>query len=98
MLRRITPVAVNPSLIPKTLYMTPAEIEKLIAAGLQGCRVDVRSDDNTHFEALVVSAEFAGKRPLQRHQMVYRTLGDAVGGDIHALSIQALTPEEYAAG
>lgn len=82
----------------KTLYMTPAEIEKLIVAGLQGSRVTVHSDDNTHFEALVVSAEFAGKRPLQRHQMVYRTLGDAVGGDIHALSIQALTPEEHAAG
>jgi stress-induced morphogen len=45
-----------------------------------------------------VSAEFAGKRPLQRHQMVYRTLGNAMGGVIHALSIQALTPDEYAAG
>ena len=78
--------------------MTPAEIEKLIAAGLQGCRVAVHSADNTHFEALVVSADFAGKRPLQRHQMVYRTLGDSMGGMIHALSIQALTPEEYAAG
>ena len=75
--------------------MTPAEIEKLIAAGLQGCSVKVLSDDNTHFEAIIVSAEFAGKRPLQRHQMVYRTLGDAVGGAIHALSIQALTPEEH---
>jgi acid stress-induced BolA-like protein IbaG/YrbA len=78
--------------------MTPAEIEKLIAAGLKGCHVHVRSDDNTHFEALVVSTEFAGKRPLQRHQMIYRTLGDAMGGVIHALSIQALTPEEHAAG
>jgi acid stress-induced BolA-like protein IbaG/YrbA len=85
-------------LILKTFFMTPAEIEKLIVAGLQGCRVDVRSDDNTHFEALIVSAEFAGKKPLQRHQMVYRALGDAMGGAIHALSIQALTPDEYTAG
>jgi acid stress-induced BolA-like protein IbaG/YrbA len=77
--------------------MTPADIEKLIAAGLHGCQVKVYSDDNTHFEALVVSAEFAGKRPLQRHQMVYRTLGDAMGGVIHALSIRALTPDEQAA-
>ena len=82
----------------QTLFMTPAEIEKLIVAGLQGCRVNVHSDDNTHFEALVISAEFAGKRPLQRHQMVYRTLGPSMGGLIHALSIQALTPEEHAAG
>lgn len=74
--------------------MTPAEIEQLITAGLPDCLVSVSSDDNTHFEAVVVSAEFAGKRPLQRHQMVYRTLGELMGGEIHALSIQALTPEE----
>jgi len=74
--------------------MTPSEIESLIAAGLPGCEVQVSSDDNTHFDAVVVSPEFAGKRPLQRHQLVYRTLGDLVGGEIHALSIKALTPDE----
>jgi acid stress-induced BolA-like protein IbaG/YrbA len=77
--------------------MTPAEIEQLIAAGMPGCTVRVSSDDNTHFDALVISAEFAGKRPLQRHQMVYGTLGDKMGGEIHALSIQALTPDEPSA-
>lgn len=77
--------------------MKPAEIEKLIADGLPGCRVQVLSDDGTHFEAVVVSEDFAGKRPLQRHQMVYKTLGDLMGGEIHALSIQALTPEEQGA-
>ena len=78
--------------------MTPGEIENLITTGLPGCSVSVSSEDNTHFEAIVVCDEFAGKRPLQRHQMVYGTLGDAMGGDIHALSIQALTPEEVAGG
>jgi len=78
--------------------MTPSDIEQLIAVGLPGCSVQVRSDDNTHFEAVVVSAGFAGKRPLQRHQMVYRTLGEAMGGEIHALSISALTPDEQSAG
>ena len=77
--------------------MTPNEIESLIAAGLPGCEVQVRSDDNTHFDAVVVSADFVGKRPLQRHQLVYKTLGDLVGGEIHALSIKALTPDEWAA-
>ncbi len=76
--------------------MTPGEIEQLIAAGLEGCQVSVTSDDNTHFEAVVISADFAGKRPLQRHQMVYKTLGELMGGEIHALSIQALTPDEQA--
>ena len=74
--------------------MTPAEIEQLISTGLPGCQVQVLSDDNTHFDAVVISADFEGKRPLQRHQMVYGTLGELMGGEIHALSIQALTPEE----
>jgi len=77
--------------------MRPAEVERQIQAGLPGCRAVVRSDDDTHFEAVVVAAEFAGKRPLARHQMVYATLGAAVGREIHALSIQAHTPEEWAA-
>ena len=77
--------------------MKPAEIEKLIADGLPGCQVQVLSDDDTHFEAVVVSEAFAGKRPLQRHQMVYKTLGDLMGGEIHALSIRALTPGEQGA-
>jgi len=74
--------------------MKPAEIEKLIVTGLPDCQVQVMSDDDTHFEAVVVSDDFVGKRPLQRHQMVYKTLGDLMGGEIHALSIQALTPDE----
>ena len=77
--------------------MMPGDIEALIAAGLPGCSVQVRSEDNTHFEAVVVSPDFAGKRPLQRHQMVYRTLGAAMGGEIHALSINAMTPDEQGA-
>jgi acid stress-induced BolA-like protein IbaG/YrbA len=76
--------------------MKPNEIERLIAAGMPGCSVQVLSEDDTHFEALVVASEFAGKRPLQRHQMVYKTLGELMGNEIHALSIQALTPEEQA--
>jgi len=74
--------------------MSPNEIASLISQGLPDSQVEVRSDDNTHFEARVVSAAFAGKRPLQRHQMVYKTLGALMGNEIHAMSIQALTPDE----
>ena len=77
--------------------MTPDEIKTLIEAGLDTLTVDVRSDDNTHFAALVVSPEFSGLRPLQRHQLVYATLGSKMGNEIHALSIQASTPEEWGA-
>ncbi|MCP4001799.1 MAG: BolA/IbaG family iron-sulfur metabolism protein [Gammaproteobacteria bacterium] len=76
--------------------MTPTEIEQLISAGLTGCEVSVNTEDNTHFDAVVISTDFAGKRQLQRHQMVYRTLGELMGNEIHALSIQAMTPDEKA--
>jgi len=47
-----------------------------------------------HFNVLIVSEAFAGKAVLARHRMVYAALDDMMGSDIHALSIQALTPEE----
>jgi len=75
--------------------MDPTEVTKLIEAGFDDAIVKVMSNDNTHFEALVVASEFAGKRSLARHQLVYRCLGSLVGNEIHALSIKALTPEEW---
>ena len=74
--------------------MDAEAVARLIRAGLPGAQVRVQSDDNTHFAARVVAREFAGKRSLARHQLVYRTLGELMGREIHALSIEALTPEE----
>ena len=74
--------------------MNPDEIASMIRDGLSGADVQVASDDNTHFEAIVVSEHFEGVRPIARHQMVYKTLGALVGNEIHALSIRALTPQE----
>lgn len=74
--------------------MTPQEIADLIRAGLPGADVRVESDDNTHFAARVVARDFVGQRSLARHQRVYRALGERMGREIHALSIEALTPEE----
>ncbi len=76
--------------------MNPEEIARLIRAGLPGAQVHVHSQDNTHFAARVIAREFAGKRSLARHQLVYRALGELMGREIHALSIEALTPEESA--
>ena len=75
--------------------MDPTEISRLIETGLPDATVRVSSGDNTHFQALVVSEKFAGKRPLARHQLVYACLGSLVGNEIHALSITALTPDEW---
>ncbi|MCJ7592889.1 MAG: BolA/IbaG family iron-sulfur metabolism protein [Woeseiaceae bacterium] len=75
--------------------MDPSEISQLIKAGFDDAIVKVDSDDNTHFGALVVAQEFNGKRLLARHQLVYQCLGTLVGNEIHALSITALTPDEW---
>jgi len=53
--------------------------------------------DGQHFEALIVSALFRDKSRVQRHQLVYRALGDRMREEIHALSMKTLTPEEFEA-
>lgn len=78
--------------------MNAAAVQSLIEAGLPGAQVRVLSDDDTHFEAVIVAAQFTGKRMIQRHQLVYGTLGALMGREIHALSMQALTPEEAQRG
>ncbi len=76
--------------------MNPQEVAALIRAGVAGSEATVTSPDNVHFEAVVVSQAFAGKRPVQRHQLVYAALGPIVGNEIHALALQVFTPEEFA--
>jgi acid stress-induced BolA-like protein IbaG/YrbA len=81
--------------LPAPKPMTPSEVAELIRAGLPDAEVAVASEDDTHFEAVIVTAAFAGKRSLARHQLVYAALGQRVGREIHALSIKAYTPEEW---
>jgi acid stress-induced BolA-like protein IbaG/YrbA len=69
-------------------------IQQLIEAGLPGARAQVQGDDGVHFEAVVVAEAFRGKLPLARHRMVYATLGERMGGEIHALSLRTLVPGE----
>ena len=76
--------------------MDTATIKNLIEHGLPGAQADVHGPDGVHFEATVISSAFAGKLPLARHRMVYATLGERMGGEIHALSLKTLTPEEAA--
>ncbi|TWT19111.1 BolA/IbaG family iron-sulfur metabolism protein [Luteimonas marina] len=78
--------------------MNPDVIRDLIQQGLPGARVEVLGEDGVHFEAVVVSEAFAGKLPLARHRMVYATLGERMGGEIHALALRTLTPDEAARG
>jgi len=75
--------------------MTADEVTQLILSGLPDAEVRVATGDDTHFDAIVVARQFEGKRPLQRHQLVYAGLGARMGREVHALSIQAFTPDEW---
>jgi acid stress-induced BolA-like protein IbaG/YrbA len=77
--------------------MTADELKAIIAQGLKCDHVDVVGDGR-HWTAVIVSAEFEGKRPIARHQRVYATLGARMHTDeVHALSMKTLTPAEWAA-
>ena len=62
--------------------MNPEKIKQLIETGLPGANAVVQGDDGTHFEAVIVSDEFAGKTMLQQHQLVYKALGELMGKEI----------------
>lgn len=76
--------------------VTPDILRGYIAAGLPCEHLEV-DGDGRHFEALIVASAFEGKRPVQRHQIVYAVLGDRMREEIHALSMKTLTPAEWAA-
>nr|WP_307728106.1 BolA/IbaG family iron-sulfur metabolism protein [Massilia terrae] len=69
-------------------------IHSYISNGLECTHLEVEGDGQ-HFTAVIVSPAFEGKRPIQRHQLVYAALGDRMREEIHALSMKTLTPSEY---
>lgn len=74
--------------------MQAEDIKALIATGLTNARIEI-DGDGTHFQATIVSDQFEGKSMLQRHQLVYKALGEKMGTDIHALSMQTFTTFEW---
>ncbi len=77
--------------------MTADELQSFIAAGLPCEHIEL-TGDGRHWYATIVSREFEGKRPIQRHQRVYATLGQKMHTDeVHALSMKTYTPAEWAA-
>jgi acid stress-induced BolA-like protein IbaG/YrbA len=75
--------------------MTGSELEALIKAGIADAEVIVKGEGD-HFEATVISQQFEGRSRVQQHQLVYSTLGDRMGGEIHALALQTYTPGDWA--
>ena len=75
--------------------MTAQELQDLIGAGLPCAHLQVQGDGR-HWYATLVSAEFEGKRLIQRHQRVYATLGNRmVTDEVHALSMRTYIPSEW---
>ncbi len=77
--------------------MEAKEVEDLIRQGIPDAYVEVRdtTGGGDHFEALIVSSMFEGKALIERHQAVYKALGDAMRVRVHALSLKTLTPAQY---
>jgi acid stress-induced BolA-like protein IbaG/YrbA len=77
--------------------MDAKEVESLIRQGIPDAHVEVRdtTGGGDHFEALIVSTVFEGKGLVERHQTVYKALGDAMRVRVHALSLKTLTPAQY---
>lgn len=73
---------------PSTLEITDDSHKHV---GHEGAR-----DGRGHFSVLIVSPKFVGMNPLARHRAVYEALGDLMQTDIHALSMRAYAPEEFA--
>ena len=75
--------------------MTAEELQSIIQSGL-ACEHIALEGDGRHWYATIVSAEFEGKRPIARHQRVYKTLGEKMHTDeVHALSMKTFTPAEW---
>jgi acid stress-induced BolA-like protein IbaG/YrbA len=76
------------------MKVTPENVRDFILQGLACEHIHV-DGDGRHFAAVIVSSEFEGKGMLQRHKQVYQALGDRME-KIHALSMQTLTPAQWA--
>ena len=68
--------------------MESSVIKNLIESGLPGVSAQIDGADGVHFQAVIIGDSFNGLSPLKRHQAVYRALGDKMGREIHALSMQ----------
>lgn len=76
--------------------MQPEDVKAMIEAGLPGAEVMAKSDDGSHFDVIVVSADFEGKTRVKRELTVNAFMFEKItSGEIHAINIKAYTPDEW---
>lgn len=78
--------------------MTPKEVERLLTRAFPDAEIELVDLTGTqdHYQARIVSSVFSGRSLIEQHQLVYRALGDAMNGPIHALALKTYTPEAWA--
>ena len=76
--------------------LSAKQLESYITQHLNCDFIEVRGDDGTHFDAVIVSPAFVGKRMVQQHQLVYAALGERMKAEIHALGMKTYTPTQWA--
>ena len=76
--------------------LSAEQLRSYITAVLDCDFIEVRGDDGTHFDAVIVAAAFEGKRMVAQHQLVYTALGDRMKAEIHALGMKTYTPTQWA--
>jgi len=74
------------ALVPENLEIVDDSAQHVGHAGAQG--------GGGHYTVTIVSPAFNGRAAVERHRLVYQALGDLMGRDIHALSINAYAPNE----
>ena len=76
--------------------MSPDAIRDRIRAALPDADVSLTDLTGTadHWQARIVSAQFTGVSPIERHRMINRALAAELTGPIHALTMELLTPDE----
>ncbi|MGH1480454.1 MAG: BolA family protein [Geminicoccales bacterium] len=77
------------------MAMTAEDIKSLILEALPAAEVDIQdlAGDGNHYQATVTAPDFEGKSRVQQHQLVYRALGDRMGGELHALALTTQAPK-----
>jgi acid stress-induced BolA-like protein IbaG/YrbA len=78
--------------------ITPTQVKAAIEAGIPDAIVKITdlTGGGDHYQAVVVSSVFAGKSPIQQHQLVYGTVrAEMASGAIHALALKTYTPETW---
>jgi len=78
--------------------LDPDDIKRQLLEAFPDAQIQLSDLTGTqdHYEAVIVSRAFAGHSRLAQHQMVYRALGSAMRGPIHALALKTRTPDDLA--